>query len=94
MPPEKKQGTSGKWSAYQSKPAATHIEWSELDASLVGQLVQAVTQDGDAVLLGATRDGGALVITICAGDQRIKFYCTTLEQAESQLIELIAQAQS
>jgi hypothetical protein len=85
---------AGKWERYQHQQSHSHLEWGVLDAKLIGELVQEVTRSGDAVLLGTSRDGGTLVITICSGDQRIKFYASSAEQAESRLQELIAQAKT
>lgn len=85
---------AGKWQRYQQKQSHSEVEWGVVSAQLIGELVQEVTRSGDAVLLGTSRDGGTLVITICSGDQRIKFYASSAEQAESQLRELIAQAKS
>jgi hypothetical protein len=89
-------GRTGKasWTKYTKKAADTSVSWDEVEPGHLGALVHAVTRAGDAVLFGKSRDGGTLVITICAGDERIKFYASSREQAESLLLELIHSAES
>lgn len=95
MPAGKKKSADGsKWTKYQPKKAANPLSWDEVSAPLIGELVGAVTRDGAAILLGTTRDGGALVVTVCAGDERIKFYASTPEEVASMLANLIATAES
>ncbi len=82
-----------KWTAYRKVPDELRPTWEEADNGLLIQVIVEVTHNGDAILLGSTRDGGSLVLTICSGDERIKFYMRTSEEIDSQLRELIAQAQ-
>jgi hypothetical protein len=85
---------SGKWTSYAPKEPASRIAWDEVDAALVGELVQEVTRGGDAVLFGQSRDGGTLVVTICSGAERVKFYSSASDECESQLRDLIARAKT
>lgn len=89
----KKDG-QGKWTKYNPKGPATTIDWDEVSAPLIGELVQAVTRDGSALLLGKTRDGGALVITICAGDERAKFYAATHEELAAHVQNIISMSEA
>lgn len=43
---------------------------------------------GCAVLLGHTRDGGALVLTILDGDDRHRTYCATDEELDAAIIAM------
>jgi hypothetical protein len=85
---------SAKWTQYKRVPDELKPTWEEADKALLLQAIVEITSDGDAILLGSTRDGGSLVLTICSGDERIKFYMRTPEEIDSQLRELISQAQS
>lgn len=81
-------GGSGKWSKYTQKKAEVEADWSKVDMPTLFGAIVAITNAGGALLLGKTRDGGALVITVCEGDERAKFYATTREEAHEHL-ELI-----
>jgi phage tail sheath gpL-like len=76
---------SGQWSKYERKRAHTSITWGEVDAAAIGECVAAVTAAGDAILFGTTSDAGSLVITVCSGQRRIKFYATTAKEAAEHL---------
>lgn len=86
MPPAKgKTSGSGKWSKYREQPVTTTVTWDEVGSALLVDAIYAVTNGGDAILLGAVRNGSALVMTICSGDERIKFYATTAQEMEDHL---------
>jgi hypothetical protein len=91
---KKKTSGSGKWTTYASPKGSSTVEWAEVDQSLLAQAVCEITRDGDAILLGSTRDGNSLVLTVCSGDQRIKFYATSADEANSTLREVIKTAQT
>lgn len=58
------------------------------------QALDAALKAGNAVLVGHTRDGGALVITILAGELRFRTYCATTEElddAATRMIQLYAE---
>jgi hypothetical protein len=58
------------------------------DISALGVALDKVLGAGCAILLGRTRDGGALVLTVLDGELRHRTYCSTsteLEQAISSL---------
>lgn len=59
--------------------------------TFLGQAIDAAMRQGCAVLLGHTRDGGALCITILDGDDRHRTYATNgdeLDQAVASMIEM------
>lgn len=91
--PKTKTSGSGKWTKYTPQKAGAEVYWDEVSAPLIGQLVQAVTRDGSAILLGVTRDAGAYVITVCAGDDRIKFYARDTEELAHHIANLISTAE-
>lgn len=88
----KNDGKVSKWTQYQAPPRVANMSWDEVSLPLIGEVVGAVTRDGAAILLGTTRDGGALVITVCDGDQRIKFYASSSEEVSSMMSRVLAAA--
>lgn len=60
------------------------------DSARLGLVLDCVIAAGAAVMLGATRDGGALVITILDGDQRHRTYCTDEHELTSALASMEA----
>lgn len=66
----------------------TPIGWDEVDAVTVAQFVSAVTNAGDAVILGRTTDGGALSVCILSGDDKHREYFNDPEQANRVLKQL------
>src|SRR5690242_15489606 len=62
------------------RSSRTPFQWSDIDASLIGEFVQLVTSHGSAVICGVTSDGGALSITILDGDERIKDWPATVDE--------------
>ncbi len=61
--------------------------------TLVGAALDAVINAECALILGSTRDGGALVLTVLDGEERHRTYCSSdgeLQAALQALIELYA----
>lgn len=52
---------------------------SDVTAMLV-QVVGALLDGGDALLIGATRDMGAICLTLIHGDERAKLYSSNAEE--------------
>ena len=78
----------GVWENYRGASKRNGVRWADVNASAIGELVQAVSAVGDAVLFGVVSGGGALVITVCSGEQRYKSYAHSVEEAEQMLAEL------
>lgn len=78
-------GVSGKWTKYETKRAAEQACWSKIDTPTLFAALVAITNAGGALLLGKTRDGGSLCITICQGDERKKLYGSTREEIHEYL---------
>jgi hypothetical protein len=53
--------------------------------------VAAVTDGGDAIMFSRTRDGGALCLTIMAGEERIKQYAGDGEEIQ-KLLSLVLES--
>jgi hypothetical protein len=95
MPPKKSATSgSGKWTKYTPKKTVEQVAWDECNSALIATAVCEVTRGGDALLFGATRDGGALVLTVCSGDERVKFYANAPEEMDTHLENIIATAKS
>lgn len=61
------------------------------DISHIGRALEKVLQAGCAIIIGRTRDNGAVVLTILDGDQRHRTYCSNdleLDQAFTAIIDL------
>lgn len=90
----KKQGRkatsgSGRWTQYNRPGTTAAPSWAEVDDLAVSQLIAEVTQDGDAVIFGVTRDGGALALTICSGDERGKYYAKSGAEMATQIRDIL-----
>lgn len=61
---------------------------SEINPDYLRLAVLATVQTGCAVLFGATRDNGALVVTLLNGNERAKAYPTSTPELEQCLLDL------
>lgn len=81
-----KDPTHGRPKAAGSKYAkaaqpGTAIAWSEVDGPSIKAAIDAVTRDGCAIVFSRTSDGGALVLTLLDGPNRIKEYPNSTREA-------------
>lgn len=53
--------------------------------SELGEVLDGLLETGDAVIIGRTRDGGALCFTILSGSEREKLYAGTTVELEALL---------
>ena len=53
------------------------------------EAMDAVFKAGNAMLIGHTRDGGSLVITLLAGTMRFRTYCSTSEELDDAAARMI-----
>ena len=51
--------------------------------------IQAVISASCAIIVGSTRDGGAVVFTVLDGDQRHRTYCSTEQELQDAVNALI-----
>lgn len=56
---------------------------AEASPELIGELVAAVVSIGDAILFGATRDGGAIRVVLMSGEERESVYADTGEKLDT-----------
>lgn len=60
------------------------------EVSNLGQALQVCVEAGCALMLGSTRDGGAMVLTILDGDDRHRTYCSNdveLQEAFDAIVD-------
>lgn len=60
------------------------------DVSDLATVLDAVCRSGCAVMLGHTRDGGALVFTVLDGDTRHRTYCSSDQELQDAVDALNA----
>lgn len=77
----------------RSAPVA-RASWEDAEAETLWRTIQAVTDAGDAIMFGRTRDGGAVVLTLLSGDVREKAYATGPEEVASLLAEVLSAAEA
>jgi len=56
----------------------------------LGGVVDSILLGGAAIMLGSTRDGGAVVITVFDGEQRHRTYCSNDRELENAFSSLQA----
>lgn len=83
-----------KYARLSESASAGPVGWEEVDGRLIKAALVAATEDGCALIFSKTSDGGALSVTLLAGQDRHKKYAKSAELAESLLHELIALAGS
>jgi hypothetical protein len=68
--------------------AAANVSWGLANPEMLAWVVSQLTQGGNAVIFGTTRDGGALSVTVLYGEQKEKYYITPKEDINQVLKEL------
>jgi len=69
-----KGGLAQKWAQVRTDDNVTNLGWDACDSAALLSLVTTITDQGGAVILGITRDGGALMVTVLDGDSKLKEY--------------------
>jgi len=72
------------FSAHKAKGSAPKLADSSGLLSALDELLAA----GNAVMLGNTRDCGALVFTVLEGDERHRTYCSSDEELDGAIVEI------
>lgn len=70
------------------------VSWEEVDGRLIKAAIVAASEDGCAIIFSKTSDGGALSLTLLAGNDRHKKYGKSASLTESILHEVIALSSS
>jgi hypothetical protein len=78
-----------RWADVTEPHPTTRVKWEQVTGSLIWELIAVATAEGDAVMLGASRDGGTLVLTVMSGNERPKFYATTAQAMDAHLTNII-----
>lgn len=69
------------------------VKWEEADASWLLDAVNAVAEEGGALILGKTRDGGALAVTLLYEGSKTNFYANDRKSLYDILKDLAAVAE-
>lgn len=81
MPAKKESGKGGNFDTrpnpFQGKTLASELRADYTEVPNLGKALQVLIEAGCACILGGTRDGGAMVVTILDGDNRHRTYCST-----------------
>jgi len=72
------------------KPLSDQASWEDADQEDLWRTICAVTDAGDALTLGRTRDGGAVSLVILSGDERIRKYARGADELHELLAEIRA----
>lgn len=75
------------------KSQAPKATWEDAEADTLWRAIDEVTRRGDALMFSLTRDGGAVVLTVMSGDDRIKSYATGPEEIAALLADVRAAAE-
>lgn len=65
---------ASKYAGVHSAVNGGPVSYSGIDGDLLRDTIQAVTNDGDALLFGRTSDGGALSVQVLSGGTATRFY--------------------
>lgn len=63
-----------RWGSMKWKGSQEPISWSCAEPRVLQDAIVGATEDGAAVLLSKTSDGGALALQILSGSERYKYY--------------------
>lgn len=69
---------------FASMPASS-VSWSGVSNQAIRDAVVAVGDAGASILLGRTSDGGAFVVQVYDGDDRLRRWPHSVEELESDL---------
>lgn len=86
-------GKGGNWDTRKNPflaQGASHIAPSFTDVSDIARLLDSVCRSGCAVMVGHTRDGGAVVLTILDGDNRHRTYCSNDHELQAAIDSALA----
>lgn len=88
MPKQQEKGKGGLWDTRPNpfgQGKAQHIAPELAAVSGLGQAFDRVLHTGCAIMVGHTRDGGAVVLTILDGEQRHRTYCANETELDAAI---------
>ena len=71
----------------KSTPNGLRADFTEI--ANIGKTIQVLLGAGCALIVGQTRDGGAVVLTILDGDNRHRTYCATYNELQEACDEIV-----
>lgn len=93
MPTKKESGKGANFDTranpFTHKTPSTVVRADYTEVPNIGKALQVLCVAGCAIILGATRDGGAMVLTILDGDTRHRTYCSTSEEIQDAFDAII-----
>lgn len=85
-------GGAGRYDRVARRPArAASATWEDAEADTLWRTVCEVTAAGDALTLSVTRDGGAVVLTVLSGDERVREYAHNADEI-AELLQLVRES--
>lgn len=89
-------GTKGKGASFVSQnnpffggPKRKGIAPELVEVSNFSKAVDVLTKAGCAIMVGHTRDGGAVVLTILDGEKRHRTYCTDSTELQDAITAIL-----
>lgn len=88
-------GTDSNSSGYQGKYKSKRgrvrevLSWSKVKPARIHALVTACGDNGGACMFGATRDGGALSVTVLWGNDKAREYISSYDEVDPVIDDLI-----
>lgn len=80
---------ANRWEQAMRSTDRGSLSWADVGAEDLKEVVAHATEDGAAVLLAKTSDGGALLVQILVSrDRRPKFYAATMAELNEMLMKL------
>lgn len=79
-----------RWERLRGTQSLHAVTWADADVEMLRRAVMAVVEDGGAIILGRTSDGGALMVQILHGQGRVKIYPASQDELDTALMEIEA----
>lgn len=86
------QNGKNKWGIPLDSQLKGSLTWMDADPEDLRECIAAVTEDGAAILLSRTSDGGALMMQVLAEHSKPKWYPVTMQMLTETLMEVTARA--
>ncbi len=91
MPNKVQNGKGENWDTRKNpflSAKTGHIAPELADVASFGRVVDLVLRNGCALMVGHTRDGGALVLTVLDGEYRHRTYCSNASELEDAITSM------